>query len=47
MRVLFKVNITRDGCFIKKDPAGTKVTFNLIEALKIQLMISTWNSVLN
>lgn len=35
MRVLFKVNIIRDGCFIKKDFVGIKVIFNFIEVLKI------------
>lgn len=27
MRVLFKINITGDGYFMKKDPAGTKDDF--------------------
>lgn len=32
---------------MKKDPASTKGDFNIIVSLKIQSMISTWNTVLN
>lgn len=32
---------------MKNNPAGAKDDFDLTVALKIQLMIRTWNSVLN
>lgn len=32
---------------MKNNPEGTKDDFDLIVVFKIQLMISTWNSVLN
>lgn len=34
-RVLFKTNITGDGCFMKEDPAGIKDDFNLTVTLKV------------